>query len=198
MGSNLELDTGDNIIFGLDISASMQTTDTPTGAMRIDYAKEKAITLAQEASKYDADGIDLLTFGHSVTPYKNVSADKAAEVIGKLRANEGATQTHLLIQEAYKLHKASGSEQTVLMIVTDGQPSDPAAVKSTIVGITKELKNEHEFAISILTVGNPDAGLTTFLTSLDDDLKGAAHDIVDVKKLEEVDFVSAFSGALHD
>lgn len=198
MGSNLELDTGDNIIFGLDVSASMQATDTPTGAQRIDYAKEKAIVLAQEASKYDADGIDLYAFGHQVTPYLNVTGDKAADVIGKLKANEGATQTHLLIQEAYKRHKASGSAQTVLMIVTDGQPSDPAAVKSAIVGITKELKDEHEFAISILTVGKPDQALSAFLTSLDDDLKGAAHDIVDVKQLEEVDFVSAFSGALHD
>lgn len=46
-------------------------------------------------------------------------------------------------------------------------------------------------------MGQIDSGLRSFLTELDDDLK-AKHDIVDVKALEEVDFMAAFSGALHD
>ena len=64
--------------------------------------------------------------------------------------------------------------------------------------ITKDLKEEHEFAISFLTVGKRTPALEAFLTSLDDDLKGAKYDIVDVKTLEEVDFIQAFAGALHD
>ena len=67
-----------------------------------------------------------------------------------------------------------------------------------IVQITEEIKDEHEFAISILTVGHIDPGLQAWLTQLDDDLPGAKYDIVDVKRLEEVDFMTAFVGALHD
>jgi len=196
--SQLELNQGDNFIFGVDVSASMQASDCPGGAQRIQYLKEKVITFAKEAGKYDEDGIDVLTFGQTVTSYKGVTAEKAEEIVGKLKANEGATQTHALIQEAFKLHKAGGYKQTVLFIATDGQPSDPKAVQKAIVDITKEIKDEHEFAISFLTVGQIDPSLKSFLDGLDDDLKGAAHDIVDVKTLEEVDFISAFSAALHD
>jgi hypothetical protein len=68
-----------NFIFGVDVS--MATTDCPNWMTRIEYLKEKAIQFAAEASKYDEDGIDVLTFGHKVTPFAGVTADKAAEVI---------------------------------------------------------------------------------------------------------------------
>lgn len=197
MSQQLELNKGDNFIFALDVSGSMAATDCPGGASRINFAKEQAITFAKEASKYDPDGIDVLTFGHKITPYLKVTAEKAGEIIGGLEAKEGSTDTAGVIREAYKLHKASNSPQTVLFVVTDGAPADGEAVKEVIRTIAAEIKDEHEFAISILTVGNIDAGLEAFLTELDDNLK-AKHDIVDVKALTSVDFISAFIGALHD
>lgn len=195
--SNLELNKGDNFIFGVDVSASMQASDTSSGQSRINHLKEKVIAFAKEASKYDPDGIDVVTFGHQVKALKNVTADTAEQVIGALQANEGSTDTAGLIRESYKLHKAGGYEQTVLFIATDGAPNDREAVKDAIRTIAAELKDEHEFAISILTVGNPNADLQAFLSELDDNLK-AKHDIVDVKALDDVDFMTAFIGALHD
>lgn len=194
--SQLELNKGDNFIFGVDVSASMQATDCPGGLSRIQYLKEKVITFVQEAGKYDDDGIDVITFGHAVTHHPGVSADKAKEIIGKLKANEGATHTHHLIESAYKLHVDGAYKQTVLFVATDGAPSDPGTVKAAIKRIAKQLKDEHEFAISFLTVGTIDSGLRTFLDELDDGL--GEPDIVDVKTLEDVDFTAAFSGALHD
>jgi Mg-chelatase subunit ChlD len=197
--NNFELNKGDNFIFGLDVSGSMAATDTPTGQSRIEYAKEKAIQFANEASKWDEDGIDLITFGHQLTPYLNVTAATASEVIGGLKATEGSTDTAGLIRAAYARHKEIGAtENTVLFIVTDGAPNDKEAVKQAIIDITNDIKDEHEFAISFLTVGNIDAALQAFLTGLDDDLTGAKHDIVDVKALDQVDFITAFVGALHD
>lgn len=195
--SNLELNQGDNFIFAIDVSGSMQTMDCPGGLARIDYLKEQVIAFAKEAGKYDTDGIDVLTFGHTVTHYPGVSSTRAEEVIGRLRANEGATNTHSVIADAYALHKDGNYQQTVLFVATDGSPSVPHLVKEVILDISKKLKDEHEFAISFLTVGKIDDGLKFFLDSLDD-LKGAPCDIVDVKKLEEVDFMTAFMGALHD
>lgn len=195
--SQLELNKGDNFIFAVDVSGSMTTADCPGGASRIEFLKEKTITFAKEASKYDPDGIDVLTFGHKVTPYLKVDAAKAENLISGFKANEGSTDTAGVIREAYKLHKASGSEQTVLFVATDGAPNDNNAVKDVIRTIASELKDEHEFAISFLTVGNIDSKLQAFLTELDDDLK-AKHDIVDVKALTDVDFMDAFMGALND
>ena len=197
--NNFELNKGDNFIFGLDVSGSMATTDTPSGASRIDYSKEKAIAFAKSASQYDADGIDLITFGHQVKEYLNVTAENAETIIGGLKANEGQTHTHELIKAAYARHKALAAEdQTVLFIVTDGAPSDKDAVKKAIIDITNDVSDEHEFNICFLTVGKIDDNLKKFLNGLDDDLQGAKYDIVDVKALEDVDFMTAFMGALND
>jgi len=195
--SQLELNKGDNFIFCVDVSASMQATDTPSGASRIDYLKEKVSTFVGEASKWDDDGIDIVKFGHAVTAIEKVTAANGADIIGKLAANEGSTDTAGAIKKAYALHKAGGYPQTVCFVATDGAPNDKNAVKDAIRTIAAEIKDEHEFAISILTVGKPNAELQAFLTELDDDLK-AKHDIVDVKSLDEVDFMTAFVGALHD
>lgn len=150
-----------------------------------------------EAGKYDDDGIDLLTFGHTITVKPKLTPASADGVISALKANEGSTDTARAIQKAYELHKAGGYEQSVCFLATDGAPADKDAVRETIRTIASELKEEHEFAISFLIVGKPDAALNAFLTELDDNLK-AKHDIVDVKNLDDVDFITAFVGALHD
>jgi hypothetical protein len=196
--SNLELNKGDNFIFAVDVSGSMGTKDCPGGMSRIEFLKEKTILFAKEASNWDEDGIDVLAFGHQITPLLNVGAQAAADKIGALKAVEMSTDTAGVIAAAYKRHKETNSKQTVLFLATDGEPSDREAVKKTITDISNGLADEHEFAISFLTVGNIDPSLQAFLTALDDDLKGAKHDIVDVKRLEEVDFIAAFAGALHD
>lgn len=196
--NNLELNQGDNFIFGVDVSGSMAATDCPGSMSRIQFLKEKTIQFAQEASKYDPDGIDVLTFGHEVKAYEKITADKAAELINRFGAVESATMTHELIRKAWDLHKAGGYEQTVLFIATDGSPTDRDAVKKVIVDITNKVGDEREFNISFLTVGTIASDLAAYLTSLDDDLKGAKYDIVDVKRLEDVDFLSAFAGALND
>lgn len=196
-GNNLELNKGDNFIFCVDVSGSMSARDTPSGASRIDYLKEKITAFVGEAAKYDDDGLDLITFGHQVSLKSKLTPATAGALIAALSANESSTDTAGAIAKAYELHKKGGYEQTVCFVATDGSPADKNAVKETIRTIASEIKDEHEFAISILTVGTPDAGLRAFLTELDDELK-AKHDIVDVKSLDEVDFVSAFAGALHD
>ncbi len=196
--NNLELNKGDNFIFGVDVSGSMATTDCPGGVSRIEYLKEKVIQFANEASKWDEDGIDVLTFGHQVKAYQGVTASKAEEVIKGLAANEASTDTAGLIRKAWEIHKAGGYEQTVLFVATDGNPADRKAVQDAIVEITNQMGDEREFNIAFLTVGTIDPGLRAFLTGLDDDLKGAKYDIVDVKALEDVDFMSAFVGALND
>lgn len=197
---NLELNAGDDFIIGLDISASMQATDCPGGMSRIAYVQEQVRTFVGEAAKYDTDGVSLYAFGVNVHPFPDVAADKLDATIDRLRSLplEGATRTDLVIAAAFKEHKERNNEQTILILFTDGAPSDEKAVFSTIADITNKLDDEHEFAISIITVGERTPELNQFLMKLDDAIPGAKYDIVDVKRLEEVDFMAAFTGALHD
>jgi hypothetical protein len=110
----------------------------------------------------------------------------------------------LALEHFVKLLPASGQNflndqsRKSLGTANCGNPADRKAVQDAIIEITNKVGDEREFNISFLTVGKIDSGLEAFLTSLDDDLKGAKYDIVDVKKLDDVDFISAFAGALND
>lgn len=198
--NNLELNAGDDFIIALDISASMQAGDCPNGTSRIQYAQEQFRTFVGEASKFDTDGVSLYAFGAHLHQFPDVAADKLDATIDRLRSLplEGMTLTNLAIAAAFKEHKDRGNEQTVLMIFTDGEPASQTDVFNVIADITKQLKDEHEFAISFITVGQRSPSLEQFLTKLDDAIPGAVFDIVDVKRLEEVDFIAAFTGAVHD
>lgn len=204
MGSNYELNKGDQFIFGVDVSASMQTKDV-NGASRIEALKEQVITFIGEASKYDPDGVDVITFGQKITHLGALTAEEAKTRIAALTANEAMTDTAGLIRKAWELHTAKASEdQTVLFIATDGEPSDQEAVKTALREIAGQQTADKEvFSVSFLTVGNISASLQAFLTELDDtlnakDKNGADIDIVDVKALSEVDFLTAFVGAVND
>lgn len=194
---NLELHKGDQFIIGLDISGSMGATDCPGGMSRISYTLETLKTFVAEAAKWDPDGVSFYPFGATCHAYPDMlPADIDAKIKGiKL---ESATMTHLAIREAYAEHVRKNNGQTFLMIFTDGEPSDPESVKSEIIRITNAVKDEKEFRIAFLTVGQRSPEIDRYLTMLDDDLKGAKYDIVDVKRIEDVDFMAAVNGALTD
>lgn len=197
--NNLELNKGDQFIIGLDISGSMGATDCPGGLSRIAYSLETLKTFVREAAKWDPDGVSFYPFGVTVHAFPDLQpAEIDTKLVGiKL---EGATMTHLAVNRAYAEHKAKKNEQTFLLIFTDGEPSDPDALRNEIIGITNDVKDEKEFRIAFITVGQRSASLDAYLTALDDDLTkaGAKYDIVDVKRLEEVDFMAAVDGALND
>jgi Mg-chelatase subunit ChlD len=121
MGSNYELNQGDQFIFGVDVSLSMKTKDVK-GMSRIDALKEQVITFIGEASKYDPDGVDVITFGQNVTHLGALTASQAKDAIAPLQASEPGTDTAGLIRKAWELHTAKASDdQTVLFV---GQERD--------------------------------------------------------------------------
>lgn len=194
--NNLELNEGDDFIFLLDVSGSMSATDTPTGQSRYDFAKEKALAFCNEAAKIDTDGISIFRFGHQITKFSDITPDKIDSAFAS-GPTEMATETAKAIQAAWDEHVERKNEQTFVLIVTDGSPTNKEAVKQTIIDITNKVKDEREFNISFLQVGN-DPAVAAFLSAIDDDLKGAKYDIVDCKRLEDVSFMATVSGAMND
>lgn len=194
--NNLELNEGDDFIFLLDVSGSMSATDTPTGQSRYDFAKEKALAFCNEAAKIDTDGISIFRFGHQITKFSDITPDKIEAAFAG-GPTEMSTDTAGAIKAAWEEHLERKNEQTFVLIVTDGAPNNKDAVKQIIVDITNKVKDEREFNISFLQVGN-DPNVAAFLSAIDDDLKGAKYDIVDCKRLEEVTFMSAVAGAMND
>lgn len=194
---NFELNAGDDFIIALDVSASMDVKDCPGGLTRFDYALEKVKVFAHEAAKYDTDGVSIYRFGSDITKFPDITEDKIDLVIGGQPPTQCATLTHEAIQQAYAEHVERRNDQTFLLIITDGQPSNEAAVFSVIAEITHQIKDEKEFRIQFLTVGKQTIALIDFLRKLDDALPGAKYDIVDVKELDKVNFYAAVEGALN-
>jgi uncharacterized protein with von Willebrand factor type A (vWA) domain len=204
--SQQELNQDDNLQFIFDVSYSMNENDTPSKASRLDYAKEKAIVLANSAVKYDPDGVEIGVFGKGARWIGKAVEQNAGDLIGSLKPTDGQTDTHLAIQLSYESHVKNGNKQTFCFLVTDGEPSSRDAVKDAIRGIALKLKDPHEWCLGILSVGDlaKNPSLKSFLVELDDDLKakfadGTDADIVDVTALEEAeDLIQIATKALHD
>lgn len=196
-----------NIFALIDRSGSMGTTDMPNGKSRWQAAEEGTIALASKAIQYDEDGITVGIFGGSTI--KLIDNVNNTEVIKKIFSeNEPASGTptdQMLskVLDQYFADKAAGKNPKPILIavVTDGEPNDRAATKKVIVEATKKMEKDEEIGISFLQIGN-DASATSFLQELDDELvskMGAKFDIVDTKKLEDVENITeTLMAALND
>jgi Mg-chelatase subunit ChlD len=203
---NPEALKGYDIIVAIDRSGSMGAK-LPNGNTRWDGAKEATEALVRKASQFDSNGITVCIFGgKTVKNYENI-ADADAKVTQIFTENEPASGTptaemlsdHL---DRYFTAKAAGSNPKPILIavVTDGQPDNKSAVAKVIKEATHKMEKDEEVGIVFLQIGD-DGDATTFLTKLDDDLtaEGAKFDIVDTKKLDEVeDLTEALLGAIND
>lgn len=188
----LELKKGDQVQFLVDRSGSMDTGDC-NGETRYNHVREKLKAFVRGASKVDPDGVSIHFFNNRVETHPNVAnVDTIDQLIDQHRPG-GGTATHLAIQAAWNEHRSSGSTATFVVAFTDGEPSEPDAVKSVLVNITNAMTNPEEFRISFLTVGVQSASLKAWLSALDSDLKGAKYDIVAVEELDNVDFEGAIA-----
>ncbi len=180
-----------DIEFLLDKSGSMATNDCQGGKTRWQYGQETLLALATTAAKHDPDGITVVVFAGGAKTYEQTTPAKVTQIF---QENEpaGSTNTAEALQarlDAYFARKANGTaKSTCILVMTDGEPNDEAAVERVIIEATKQMERDEEIAISFIQVGR-DPGATKFLTRLDDGLvaKGAKFDIVDTLKIDEVE-----------
>jgi len=204
---NIEIDPNKQYLLAGDISASMDFKDPKcSGLTRYEYMLEKFKAFIKISEDYDPDGPTIILFGEHVKVFRNTNLAAVESKLSKVEF-EGFTNTDKVIDEAFKLHKEEKTELakqgkshpgSVLMLFTDGAPTNRAAVGRSIIEIANAIDNREEFSIIFLTVGTIVSDLQDWLTMIDDNLKGAKFDIVDVKALEDITFLGAVKGALTD
>lgn len=206
--ANIEQLKNRDYVLVIDKSGSMSASDTPTGQSRWDYAKESTMAVAKKLNEYDPDGITVIPFSGGFKVYENTTPEKVSDVFNENEPMGGTVLAPVLshLFKSYLDRKSKGETKAhgeIVMVVTDGQPQDEAAVAQTIIDFTKKLENgDGEYGISFIQVGK-DSGASAFLKKLDDDLqaKGAKFDIVDTKtmdELENVGLTEALIAALED
>lgn len=202
----IELNPNKQYILCGDISASMQATDDKCGGQqRYGYMVEKFKQFIKEAEDFDADGPTIFMFGEKVHQYLNTTLEKVEKHLNAPKF-EGFTNTHLVIHEAWAMHKAEKEalakdgkthSGTVVFVFTDGDPTNRLALERTIRDIANTVDNDEEFSIGFILVGSIAPELKAYLDKLDDDLK-AKFDIVGVNEIEGLSFLKAVHTAIHE
>lgn len=174
-----------DFIVAIDASGSMGEQDCRGGKSRWDYAQETVVALARDLQALDSDGIDVLFFsGANVQGYTGVAADKVKDIFST-RSPRGSTPLAEALMGC--LEQAGKSDKKdFILVLTDGVPDDKAAAADVIVRASNKLEKDEDLTILFVQVGH-DADATAYLKTLDDDLKGAKFDIVDVKTVEEAE-----------
>lgn len=164
-------------VLAVDASSSMGMP-LPNGQSRWVAVAEAAFGLASAIEKLDPDGIEVYTFASKVQEFGNATAVTVAEIFNT-HEPFGSTNLAALLNLVL-LRKWQPEVPLTLLVVTDGQPDDKAAVAEAIIAATKKMSSDEQLAISFVQVGT-DPGATNFLKFLDDELMkmGAKFDVVD-------------------
>lgn len=173
----------------IDKSGSMSATDTPGGKSRWEWAQEQTENIARECAKFDADGIDVILFAGAPKVYNNVTPDKVTQIFRE-NSPGGSTDTAAALKvplDSYFTQKAAGTAKHITIVcVTDGEPTDKAAVARVIKEATQKMDDDIEIGITFIQVGQ-DQGARAYLEGLDNDIQGAKYDIVDTKNDAEME-----------
>ncbi len=196
------------MIILVDKSGSMRMEDdNPTGApsanwTRWDSARIAAESLSELMLNLDKDGsVDLMFWEGDTGKLAHVEGQMTnCADIGKMfkqhLPKRGSTPLHLALEHAYQT-KLQGllkrGEPFTVVILTDGQPDDPEAVKQFFKKVIRDNNLESTgretlAAFSFVRMGD-DQGATTFLQDLDDNLIAQLDVKVDIVDTKEDNFL---------
>ncbi|WP_280192122.1 VWA domain-containing protein [Delftia sp. PS-11] len=170
----------------IDTSGSMgEPVKAGSSITRWQAVQESALTFIRDIEKIDSDGLGLVLFGGTnVKSFDGVTSDKVREVFAGT-SPRGTTPLAEALGQALALAGKSDKKDFVI-VFTDGVPDDRAAAARIIIEASNRQETDDALTFLFIQVGD-DAGATTYLRQLDDDLSGAKFDIVDVKTVAEAD-----------
>ncbi|KAF9021830.1 hypothetical protein BDZ89DRAFT_957130 [Hymenopellis radicata] len=182
----------------LDDSGSMTEKTHQGGGSRWEAAKDALATLAEDAGKYDTDGIDIHFLNHIPATNNNgknlTTAAQVRRFINQASPNGGtpigAKLDEILSEYMRQLKNASPANKPKflnVLVITDG--ADRQHLKEVIAQTTRILDEAiyplRQIGIQFIQIGRA-ADATAFLMELDDDLTSigakeqrATRDIVD-------------------
>lgn len=175
----------------IDRSGSMDEKDCPGGVSRWKCAEETTVQIAGRLQEYDPDGITVMTFAGDFDLHENTRDDGVKDIFAKRGPGGGTTLAPVLrnVFDRYKAEKKAGNTKpngAIVMVVTDGCPTDEEAVAREITDFTKTLVDgREEFGIEFVQVGK-DTHARDFLHRLDSGLTNAKYDIVGVKTMDDL------------
>lgn len=172
----------------IDSSGSMANPSKRySGKTRWEEVRETALGIAGEVSKFDDNGIDVVTFGSSVEVFTGCNSEKVSSIFNS-RSPRGGTPLAEALQKVVEKQRST-NKNTIAICFTDGEPNDKEMVAKTIISATKSLPKDEALTFLFVQVGD-DPGAERFLAFLDEGLPGAKFDIIDAMSAKEADAMS--------
>jgi Mg-chelatase subunit ChlD len=169
----------------VDVSGSMgepNKASEPNGVTRWSAMQESVMSLVRDVSKLDSDGIVVIELGGQGRTFHGVNENNVREMFATMNPR-GGTPLHTALKNAFNAAGASGKKDFI-MVFTDGVPDEQKTAADMIISATNSMINDDDLTVLFVQVGD-DKAATAYLRGLDDNLKGARFDIVDVVTVEE-------------
>lgn len=187
-------EAGDDVLKSLDWiivvdhSGSMgEQSVRMAGKTRFEEVQEDALAIARIASKYDDDGITIVSFATAVNVHDGVTPDTLKTTFNEFPPR-GSTNLSGALDAVYTKAKSS-SKEVVAIVFTDGVPNDQGDVVKSITKMATTL-GRPKIGLALIQVGT-DVGAKQFLEYLDDHLASAkVPDVVATVTAEEAEGLS--------
>jgi uncharacterized protein YegL len=158
----------------IDKSGSMGAKDLGNGQSRWQAVQESTQALAHKCEQFDPDGLTVYMFSTRFQRHDNVRSTRVPELFAANQP-DGSTNLAEVLKDAFDSYfrrKAAGQSKPageLILVVTDGAPSDEAAVVQVIIEASEQMDRDEELAVSFIQIGRDDDA-RAFLKRLDDDL----------------------------
>lgn len=173
-----------DFVIMLDASGSMgYPSHRMAGKTRWQEAQESIFSMALGLEEYDADGIDVVTFGANTELHEGVTSAKVAELFTLVRPR-GSTPLHKACELVINKQRNTGKKM-VAICFTDGVPDSQQAVAQVITDASNAIAKDEDLTFLFVQIGD-DKEAAAYLKHLDDQLTGK-FDIVDTLTVEEAD-----------
>ncbi len=196
--SPLETDSGSSM-------TSVALVNPPVS--RWEWCRQQTADLSQAAHGVLPDGFELVLFAKDLLVYNNVEASAIPAIFSRTvpkGATHAAQALRTQFEEYFARRSALGNnaKPLLLVMITDGCPDNPGALRNVIADATWHMSSPDEIAILILQIGN-DAKADKLLDQLSDSAlsqvaKFSIVNAIPFAKLKKVGLTHALADAITD
>jgi hypothetical protein len=176
-----------DIVILIDQSGSMGDPVDATGTSKWDWCANQITSFASQAQENTGRPCTMVTFNGQYKLKHNLSARDVQQTFlanAPYGATDLATPLDFVLQDYIR---SAGTNPLLVVVLTDGMPTNPELVEKTIIDITKRMSSPDQIKIVFFEIGN-DAEGAALLKLLDLELvsEGARYDIVNANGFERL------------
>jgi Mg-chelatase subunit ChlD len=160
---------GRDLVVLIDRSGSMSASDCPGAMSRWDWCKQQVLSLSEGTRNVFPTGFRLGLYNNHCDFSDNASVDSIVSAFTNNKPDGGTYTADAITHELreYRDRKRhGGTKPLVIVVVTDGAPNSPSALRDVLVNATTDMERADDLQVVFIQIGEDDQS-TTLLEQLD-------------------------------